>query len=208
MNTNTLIGKCALLATVLVLGLAVNGTAFAKKGGGNGGGNAGGGNGGEDEAVYSAAGNLINLPAAGYIDSTNLNFGDIIFRPSAGFTFDLSGFDVSLDPDDPLDPCDNFSDTTTGTLVLAAGDSANPGSAQLRLGFQGLLSDGSKTVQHYLVMNGTMSGDWPPSGSDTTELTFTDWSIAAENKKSQRNDCAGDGDGITVLIDMWVSTTP
>ena len=54
----------------------------------------------------------------------------------------------------------------------------------------------------------TMFGDWPPSGSDTTELTLTDWSIAAENKKSQKSDCAGDGDGVDIMIDIWVSTTP
>ena len=190
--------------TLLLACVSIAGSAFAKPGNGNGGGNGGGGNGGEDEIVYSAAGDLINEPAAGYIDSTNLNFADIIFRPDAGFTLDLNGFDVN----GPDGPCANFSATTTGSLVLGPGDSAAPESAELRFGFQGLLSDGSNTVQHYLVMHGTMSGDWPPTGSDTTEFTFTDWSIEAENKKSQRSDCAGDGDGVAVLIDLWVSTTP
>ncbi len=187
---------------LLLAGLSIAGGAFAKPGGGKGGGNAGGGNGGEDEPVYSAAGYLINEPFAGFIDSTNLSFDDIIFRPSASFTLDLSGFDV----DGPNAPCINFSDTTTGTLVLSPGDSANPGSAELRFGFQGLLSDGSTTAQHYLRMNGTMNGDWPPSSIHTTELEFTDWSIAAENKNSQRKDCAGDGTGLSVLIDIWVAS--
>lgn len=196
---------CTMLTTTLLMaGISIAGSAFAKSGGGKGGGNAGGGNGGADEIVYSAAGDLVNEPAAGYIDSTNLNFDDIIFRPSAGFTFDLSGFDVN----GPDGPCTNFSATTTGTLVLGPGDSAAPGSAELRFGFQGLLSDGSNTVQHYLVMHGVMSGAWPPVGSDVTMLEFTDWSIEAENKKSQRNDCAGDGDEVLVQIDIWVSTTP
>ena len=189
--------------TLLLAGISFAGSALAK-GGGKGGGNAGSGNGGADEIIYSAAGDLINEPVAGYIDSTNLNFEDIIFRGSAGFTMDLNGFDVN----GPNGACTNFSATTTGTLVLGPGDSASPGSAKLRFGFQGLLSDGSKTVQHYLVMNGTMSGDWPPAGAATTELTFTDWSIEAENNRAKQSDCAGDGDEVSVLIDIWVSTTP
>ena len=149
---------CTMLTTTLLMaGISIAGSAFAKSGGGKGGGNAGGGNGGADEIVYSAAGDLVNEPAV-YIDSTNLNFDEIIFRPSAGFSLDLSGFDVS-GPDAPYtaenpDPCSNFSSATTGTLVLGPGDSAATGSAELRFGFQGLLSDGSNTVQHYLVMHG------------------------------------------------------
>lgn len=195
--------KRAMVTSCLMSALLVAGSTLAKPPG-KGGGNAGGGNGGEPEPVYSAAGDLIKEPAAGYIDSTNLNFDEVIFRPSADFTFDLSGFDVN----GPTGPCTNFSDTTSGTLVLAPGDSANPGSAELRFGFQGLLSDGSKTVQHYLVMNGTLSGNWPPSGTDITEFSFTDWSIAAERKSAWSKDCDGDGDGVLVLIDSWVSTTP
>jgi hypothetical protein len=42
--------------TLLLAGLSIAGSTFAKPGGGKGGGNAGGGNGGEDETVYSAEG--------------------------------------------------------------------------------------------------------------------------------------------------------
>jgi hypothetical protein len=158
------------------------------------------------------------VPAVGYIDSTNLSFDDIIFRPSAGFTFNLNGFDVS----GPESPCEdlsnsgqptNFSDSMTGTLVLAPGDSAKPYSAELRFGFQGMLSDGSKTAQHYLVMNGTMNTDWPPTETNelmATRLEFTDWSIEAEKKNAQNNDCDGFGDidpsDPLYHIYIWVST--
>lgn len=154
--------------------------ALAKKGGG-GGGNAGGGNGGDPEPVYTAAGDLIDLAA---IDSTNLSFDDIIFRPSAGFQLDLGGFN--------LDNCSNFG-WTTGTLVLTSGDSAAPeGSAELRFGFQGSLTNG-KSAQYFLIMNGVMDTAWPPTAATTT-MGFDGWEIAAENRKDQRNDCEGAGD--------------
>jgi hypothetical protein len=47
-------------------------------------------------------------------------------------------------------------------------------------------------------MRGTMSGDWPPT--DVTTMTFTSWELFAENRKSQRSDCEGDGDGLAVII--------
>jgi hypothetical protein len=154
-------------------------------GGGKGGGNAGSGDGGEETPVYTAAGDLISNP----IDSTNLNFDEIIFRPDAGFTFNLSGFPVS-DPNNG-GACLPFSAAQTGTLVLAPADSASSWTAELRFGFQGQLSDGGNSVQHFLVMHGHMSGAWMPTGTTTLELY--EWSIAAENKKSQRSDCEGSG---------------
>jgi hypothetical protein len=194
------------------LAAAPAGSALAKKDKGGGGGNAGGGNSGEPEPVYSAtddfedgSGNplegLIDEPAPGVIDSTNLSFDDIIFRPEANFTFDLSGFPVS-DPDSG-GSCVNFG-KETGTLVLTSGDSAAPGSAELRFGFQGQLSGGGKTVQHFLVMSGAMVGDWPPT-SNGTELTFTNWALAAENKRSQKSDCEGDG-ALEYVVDVWLSS--
>jgi hypothetical protein len=191
------------IAITFLVALIISQDALAGKGG-NGGGNAGGGNGGDPEPVYSAYGPLLDVPDAGFINSTNLNFDEIIFRPGADFTVDLSGFSVS---DPGGGSCSNFSNTTTGTLVLAPGDAAAPESAELRFGFQGQLSDGGKTVQHYLVMQGGMSGAWPPASfPDTTELTFTSWSISAENKKSQKNDCEGSGIGALVLMDIWLAT--
>lgn len=193
---------------IFAAALVISPGAMAAKGG-KGGGNAGGGNSGEPEPVYRAAGDLIDVPAVGYIDSTNLSFDDIIFRPSAGFTMDLGGFSV-LDPGGGS--CTGFSSTTTGTLVLAPGDVAATGSpAELRFGFQGQLSSNGvktgKTVQHYLIMQGTMDGSWPPLSSPETYLTFTSWSISAENKNSQKSDCEGDGDITTdpVLIGIWLS---
>ena len=90
MNLERKINKTLLvfLMSIACAGLATT-DALAKKGGK--GGNAGSGDGGEPEPVYSAAGDLINEPVAGYIDSTNLSFDSIIYRPSANFTFDLSG---------------------------------------------------------------------------------------------------------------------
>ena len=200
-RTFTTIIACSFFALAYA-GTAVS-SALAKdgqgrNGGGNGGGNAGGGKGGDPEAVYTAAGDLINADS---IDSTNLNFDEIIFRPSADFTFDLSGFGVA-DPGGGY--CPGFDSETTGTLVLAPGDSAIPDSAELRFGFQGQLSDNGKIVQHFLVMQGTLSGDWPPT--DVTTLTFSSWELFAENRKSRRSDCQGEGDGLQVIIGISPAT--
>jgi hypothetical protein len=168
------------LIALAIAGLPAADALAAK--GGKGGGNAGGGNGGDPEPVYTADGALIN---GGPIDSTNISFNDIIFRPSAGFTFDLAVFDLSN--------CENFSAATTGTLVLTPGDSAaEEGAAELRFGFQGLLTN-EKTAQYYLTMSGVMDPiSWPPTTATTT-MAFDYWEIAAENKKNQRSDCEGFG---------------
>lgn len=181
----------------LVLALSCSTGAFAAKGGGGkGGGNAGSGDGGGETPVYTADGDLLSNA----VDSTNLSFDDIIFRPSAGFTFDLSGFTPVSGPNGTCAP---YSNVQTGTLVLTTGDSASPGSAELRFGFQEQLTNG-KTVQHYLIMQGTMDGNWPPTG--TTLMTFTSWEIAAENKNAQRDDCDGAGDGMSVLFGIGPAT--
>jgi hypothetical protein len=172
----------------LVLALTPAAEVFAKKGNGN----AGSGNGGDPEPVYTAAGDLINAES---IDSTNLNFEDIIFRPSANFTFDLSGFAVS---DPGGGSCPGFSADTVGTLVLGPGDSSVENSAELRFSFQGQLADDGKFDGHYLTMQGKRQGAWPPTG--VTTLTFTSWDLSASNKKSQREDCEGAGDGVAVII--------
>lgn len=159
---------------------------LAKKSGG--GGNAGSGNGGDPEPVYTASGDLIE---ASEIDSTNLNFDDIIFRPGAGFTLNLSAFGPLSDPDSNGECPWSYSANTTGTLVLGPGDSASDNSARLRFGFQGQLSNNGETVQYYFNMQGSMTGDWPPT--DVTTLEFSSWDISAENRKSQKSDCQGDG---------------
>lgn len=187
-NINRII--ISFMFSVACLGAPYSDALAAKGGGGKGGGNAGGG--GDPEPVYTAAGDLINAVS---IDSTNLSFDEIIFRPSANFTFDLSGFTV-VGP--PGSYCPGFDSDTTGTLVLSPGDSAAQDSAELRFGFQGDLSDNGNTVQHFLIMQGSMDGDWPPTG--VTTLTFYSWELAAENKKAQRSDCEGDGNGLNVII--------
>ena len=103
-----------------------------------------------DEPQYSANGHLgINAI------STNLSFANIIFR---GTPVDLEEFVVS-DPD-KNGTCPGF-DLTTGTLVLGPRDDAIPGSATFKFGFQGDLSNNGKTVQYFLEMDGTMTGENP-----------------------------------------------
>ena len=168
--------KILALATVF----AIVPNALAKKGG-----NAGGGNSGDPEPQYMAIGSLgINAI------STNLSFESIIFRATQ---VALSGFTV-FDPDNG-GTCTGFGETT-GTLVLEPRDDTIPDSASLRFGFQGKLSgSGSgKSVQYFLEMDGDNdSGDWPPVNADITTLSFSNWSIYAENRKSQKSDCAGEG---------------
>jgi len=179
---------------VLSVSIALMPNALAAKGG-KGGGNAGGGNGGEDEQQYSASGDL-GIDAT----STNLSFANIIFR---GTQVDLGEFVVS-DPD-KNGSCPGF-DLTTGTLVFGPRDDAIPGSATLRFGFKGNLSNDGKSVQYFLVMDGDMAPDvWLPTG--TTTLSFYNWSIYAENKKSRQSDCEGAGN-FTAIDEVVVDVSP
>jgi hypothetical protein len=178
----------ALKVLALAISIAIVPNALAKKGG-----NAGGGNGGDPEPQYYTVGDLA-IDAV----STNLSFEDIIFRATQ---VDLSEFAVS-DPNNG-GSCPGF-DLTTGTLVLAPRDSAVPGSATLRFGFQGHLSGGGKFTQYFLELDGEITdGDWPPVDSDVTSMRYSTWSISAENRKSRKSDCEGDGDfaaGNEVLV--------
>jgi hypothetical protein len=183
----------AIKLLVLAISIALVPNALAAKGGK--GGNAGSGNGGDDEPQYSANGHLgINAI------STNLSFANIIFR---GTPVDLEEFVVS-DPD-KNGTCPGF-DLTTGTLVLGPRDDAIPGSATFKFGFQGDLSNNGKTVQYFLEMDGTMTPDvWPPTG--TTTLSFNNWSIYAENKKSRQSDCEG-ADSFAAGNEVQVDVSP
>lgn len=190
-----------LLAVFVSLVCASAPLADALAGNGGGKGQPGNGNGAEPEPLYRA--NEVEVVGEGLIngdpiDSTNLHLDKITFRPSAGFTVNLSGFPVE-DPDSSGD-CPGFGAETTGTMTLTTGD-LGPPDAELRFGFQGQLSNDGDTVQYYLVMRGTMVGNWLPT--TITELTFDSWEIFAENKKSQRSDCEGGDDfGESVMIDI------
>lgn len=191
-SQNRISGRIQLF--VLSMSIAMVPNALAAKGG-KGGGNAGGGNGGEEEQQYTASGDL-QIDAI----STNLSFANIIFR---GTQVDLGEFAVS-DPDNG-GSCPGFG-LTTGTLVFGPRDDAIPDSATLRFGFQGALSNDGKSTQYFVDMDGEiLAGDWPPSGATPTTLSFYNWSISAESKKSQRSDCEGDGSfaaGNEVLVDV------
>ena len=49
--------------------------------------------------------------------------------------------------------------------------------------------------------------NWPPSGSDPeTTVTFDYWEIHAENKKAQRDDCAGESATVPDPNGPWTIT--
>jgi hypothetical protein len=86
-----------------------------------------------------------------------------------------------------------------------AADPANPYTAYLTAYFQSELYSGA-TKTHYLFMEGEFDepDNWPPSNETT--VTFDYWEIYAENKKAQRDDCAGGSDLVPDPNGPWTMT--
>lgn len=144
----------------------------------------GGGGSGPGDPVYTAESADLGIAP---IDSHSVdNEITIRFR---GSDLDLSDF-VGTWPDGT--PCNHG--LRTGGFSVFQPDPGNPYTAHLTGHFlselDGDANYASKT--HLIYMEGTFDspGIWPPTG--TTTITFDYWEIHAENKKAQRNDCAGE----------------
>jgi hypothetical protein len=164
----------------LIIAFAIFGApnALAKKGGGGNGGVGGG----EPDPDFTAESLDPLIPA---IDSYSLDSGEqIVFRNAQ---MDLSQFVGS----DSNGACNHgFKD---GTLVLKPKSTNNPAVATLVFWFKSDLESGS-SVMHRFAMEGEFdqAGDWVPSTTNpVANLTFNDWEVAAENRKAQKQDCAG-----------------
>jgi len=90
------------------------------------------------------------------------------------------------------------------TLVIERKSQSDPVGAHVLIWYQSQLESGD-SVTHLMTMEGTFDepDNWPPSvDSPTTSVTLNYWEFAAENKKAQRVDCAGDS-GIPGTAGTW-----
>ena len=161
----------------LILGLD---SAHAAKGGKKGGPDGAGPN----DSVYTIESLDPYIPQ---VDSHSVDSdGQIVYYGA----MDLSGFVGS----DSSGACDHgFND---GIIVVYPQSRKNPLAAELIFWFEGILESGD-AVTHLLTMQGQFDepDNWPPSAGDPeTTITLNYWEFAAENRKAQRQDCAGESD--------------
>jgi len=174
---------------ILATSILVVPDSLAKKGGNGGGGGGGNGGGGADPDFTAASADPV-IPAIG---SYSLDTGgQIVFRNAQ---MDLFQFEGILKNGDSCNHWDlNYGSLNDGTLVLKPKSSNNPTTAVLSFWFQSVLESGD-TVMHLFTMEGEFDAqdDWPPSVENpVTAVMFNYWEVAAENKKAQRQDCAGE----------------
>lgn len=163
-------------------------TCPAYGGNGNGKGNGGGDDGGNDPGGISNARVYLEQdnPGIPYVESESFdNKGQVVFYGH----MNLKGFNGQYNNGDP---CIRYDEPTEGIIVIHPLSNNNPEAAELIFWYRDILDSGD-TIQHLLTMTGTFedSNDWPPAGETTVRLET--WEFSAENKKAQRQDCAGDG---------------
>jgi hypothetical protein len=158
--------------------------ALAKKGG-NGGGNTGGG--GVDPVFTADSADPLILSG----DSHSLDAGgQIVFRNAEMSLAQFKGTDSNGE-------C-SHQNYQMGTLVLKPKSSKTPEIAVLNFWFQSSLESGD-LVTHLFTMEGGFDeqDNWPPgldpdNPDSSTTVTFDFWAVAAESRKAQRMDCAGE----------------
>jgi hypothetical protein len=142
------------------------------------------GGGGEDP-IFTAESLDPNIPA---VDSYDVfQETTIVFRDAQ---FDLSQFEGTWDNSGGA--CDHG--FTGGTFTIKPKSDSTPDLALLTATFQSELETG-QVKTHVFTMEGLFDepGNWPPSSGDPqTTITFDYWEVQAENKKAQRDDCAGE----------------
>lgn len=114
--------------------------------------------------------------------------GQIVFYGQ----MDLSGFEGAWDSGGACSH-DGLRD---GVIVIYPQSKQNPLAAELIFWFPAELESGD-SVTHLLTMQGQFDepDNWPPTANDpVTTVTLNYWEFAAENKKAQRQDCAGESD--------------
>lgn len=172
-NHKSGLGWHPLVYAALISAAVFSTTSWAAKGGN---GNPGGG----EDPVFTVESSVPLIPA---VDSYSLDRGGhIVFRNAEMDLSEFSGTNAD-------GACHHgFNE---GTLTLKPKSDKNPAVARLHFWFKGRLDSGA-LVTHLFAMEGDFNdpGDWPPS--DTTSITFDYWEVAAENRKAQRQDCAGD----------------
>jgi hypothetical protein len=92
-----------------------------------------------------------------------------------------------------------------GILVIEPKSSKTPAIAEVTFGFPSEL-DSLDTVWHVMTMEGQFDQpeNWPPAPTTSTTVTLDYWEFSAENRKAQRQDCAGESEYLSG--DTWTFT--
>lgn len=191
------LSKLATISTLTLILATISSPVLAAPGG-NGGGNGGGNNGGGGKEDEGPAGIVLtvestypliysSIPGSNEIQSHGVSSqGQAVFYD---VFMDLSQFEGNFDRY-PDDSCNHG--TPDGILVIQPKSNSGP-MAQLTFWFNSELEsfDG---VTHLFQMEGTFDdlGNWPPAPGTSTQVIFDSWMFSAENRKAQRQDCAGE----------------
>jgi hypothetical protein len=182
--------KLAAVSAAALLGLAITSHSVLAKnnghggGGGNGGGGGGGG-GGSTTALFTieSEGSTPFVPLT--VDHSVDSHGQMVFYVD---NLDFTQFVGQRNDGSSCNP-----GVVNGTLVVKPRSNTDLVDADLISYFPYTLDSGDP-VTYKFTMQGTFEdpSNWPPSASNPfTTVTFDYWEYSAENKKDQRQDCAG-----------------
>lgn len=174
------------LSVTIILGLAA-GAAQAHHKAGHGAGGGGGDDGaGPDDSVFTVESVEPYIPL---VESHSADpHGQIVFYGQ----LDLSLFDGTWQSGGAC----FHEGLKDGIIVIYPQSKQNPLAAELIFWFPAALESGD-IVTHLLTMQGVFDepDNWPPAADDpATTVTLNYWEFAAENRKAQRQDCAGESD--------------
>ncbi len=158
--------------------------------------NGGGTSGGDQDPVFTVESLNPYIPA---VDSYSFNPGDVItYR---GATVDLTQF---VGTRENGDSCNHG--VRTGTLSTRPKSSQDPDIAVVRFGFRSELDSGLQ-AHHVFIMEGVFDdNNYPPAPNTSTSFTLEYWEYSAEQRKAQKEDCAGDSPSIPDPAGPWSVT--
>lgn len=158
----------------------------------------GGTSGGDQDPMFIADSLDLGTPP---VDSYSLDPGDVIVFRQA--TVDLTQF---VGENESGVACNHG--VRTGTLSTRPKSGELPDIAVLKFGFRSELTSGAE-AHHLLVMEGQFQEplNYPPSAAGSEQLLSLDyWEFAAENKRAQREDCAGASSSVPDPDAPWTVT--
>ena len=193
------LNKLAIILTTSAFMIMTLNTAWAKGGNGNGGNGGNGGGGKVDEgpadSVFAAESEDLELiPVDSHSASSK---GQIVFHHALMNMGNFPGMS-------PGGSCDHG--LIDGLLVIQPKYAQGPFIPELIYWFDAALESGDSAT-HLLTMEGISdpSITWPPTMNNPVTLELNYWEFGAENKKAQRQDCAGSDDSDNVIWEITIS---
>jgi hypothetical protein len=191
------LGKLTIILITSVFMILAFDTAWGK--GGNGG-NGGGGKVDEGPADPIFTAESLDLELFPVDSHSASSKGQIVFHHAL---MNLGYFPGTS----PSGSCDHGE--IDGLLVLQPKYAQGPFIPELLYWFDAALESGD-SVTHLLTMEGISdpSISWPPTIDNPVTLQFNYWEFGAENKKAQRQDCAGFDESDGAVWEITVSLQP